>query len=186
MRVEDFAIDGKRDPPRSLGIGPVDRIDVHSIENRLRDDRLVVGRGNPQDMRRVHVDIDELVLEMRCRVGLEQRVERADRIVTRVAAGLVDFVQYDDGICVLALDQRLRDLAGPRVMPLRRCTRQNPARRQRAHRHELESGAKRLSELLREIRFAEPRLAEKQHRCKLHRLVAGDGERQIFSQVGCA
>ena len=68
-------------------------------------------------------------------------------------------------------------------MPLCGGTRQDPTRGQRAHRHKLESRPERLCELLREIRLAETRLAEEQHRRELHRFVAGDGERQEFAQV---
>ena len=110
-------------------------------------------------------------------------VQRAHRIVARIAAGLVDLVEHDDRIGVFALDQRLRDLAGPRVMPLRRRAGQHPSRRQRAHRHELEARRERMGQALREIRLAEARLAEQQHRRELDRLVAGDGERQEFAQI---
>ena len=43
--------------------------------------------------------------------------------------------------------------------------------------------AERMREPLREVRLAEARLAEQQHRRELDRLVAGDGERQELAQV---
>jgi hypothetical protein len=84
---------------------------------------------------------------------------------------------------VFALDQRLRDAAGSRVVPLRRCAGQHPARRQRVHRHELVAGAERVREALREVGLAQARLAEQQDRQELDGLVAGDRERERLAQV---
>jgi hypothetical protein len=52
-------------------------------------------------------------------VVLQQAVQRAQRVVGMLAAGLVDLVDHHHRVGVLAVDQRLEHLARARALPLR-------------------------------------------------------------------
>ena len=100
-----------------------------------------------------------------------------------VRARLVELVHDDDRVRVLAVEERVEHLAGLRVLPLRRSAGEHPARSQRAHGHEAEAGAEELSKLAREVRLADARLAEEQHRRQLDRVVRVDAEREVPADV---
>lgn len=54
-----------------------------------------------------------------CAVVLQEDVEGAQRVVLRVAGGLVDLVHHDHRIGISAFHQGLEDLARARALPLR-------------------------------------------------------------------
>ena len=131
----------------------------------------VVGGGDPDDVRGVDRHFGKFVGELGRGVVFEQRVEASERVVLRVAAGLVDLVHDDHRVGVVAVDERVEDLAGLGVLPLRRGARQDPAGGQRAHADELVAGTEQLGQAAREVRLADAGIAEQQHRLELERIV---------------
>ena len=115
---------------------------------------------------------------------LEQLVERAERVVLPVGARLVELVDHDHRVGVVAVQESVEHLARLGVLPLRGGARQHPARGERAHRHEAEAGAEQLGHLAREMRLADSGLAEQQHRRQLDRVVGVDAQREVLADVG--
>ncbi|MCY1548576.1 hypothetical protein D9M68_846970 [compost metagenome] len=119
MFAQDAAVEMRRDLARGLWRGRCDLVDVHAVHDRLGDAALVIGGGDPDHLAGVDRHLGELVDEALRRVVFQQAVERTQRIVLRVRAGLVDLVDHDHRVGVLAVDQRLEHLAGFGAFPLR-------------------------------------------------------------------
>ncbi|CAG9226340.1 conserved hypothetical protein [Burkholderia vietnamiensis] len=183
MRRADLVVDRLRDAARAGRVGRRDLVHVHPVQQRLGNRMRVVRGRDPDHVARVDRHLGEFVDERARGVVLEQRVQRAERIVLRVAAGLVDLVDGDHRVRVAAVDERIEHLPRLRVLPLRRRARQNPAGRQRTHRHVVIRGAEQLRERLREMGLADPRRAEQQDRHQLEPVVRLETQRDLLAHV---
>ncbi|CAM2162805.1 hypothetical protein BLAT2472_120047 [Burkholderia latens] len=183
MRRANLVVDRPRDPPRARGIRRRDLVHVHPVQQRLRNRMRIVRGRDPDHVARVDRHFGEFVDERARGVMLEQRVQRAERIVLRIAAGLVDLVDCDHGIRIAAVDKRVEHLAGLRVLPLRRRTRQDPAGRQRTHRHVVIGGAEQLRKRLREMRLADPGRPEQQDRHQFEPVLRLEAQRDLLAHV---
>ena len=114
---------------RRVAVGRLHLVDVHAVEDRLGNRALVVGGRDPDHLAGVDRHLGELVGEGAGGVVLEQAVQRAQRVVGVLAAGLVDLVDHHHRVGVLAVDQGLEHLAGTRALPLARGARSAPSRR---------------------------------------------------------
>jgi len=99
--------------------GRLHREDVHAVQDGVGYGALVVRRGDPDDLAGVYGHVGELVGEALRGVVLQEGVEGAQRVVLRVAGGLVDLVHHDHRIGIFAFHQGLEDLARARALPLR-------------------------------------------------------------------
>ncbi|VWC50282.1 hypothetical protein BLA6863_07810 [Burkholderia lata] len=183
MRRADLVVDRLRDPARAGRIGRLDLVHVHPVEQRLRNRVRVVRGRDPDHVARIDRHFREFVDECARGVVLEQRVQRAERIVLRIAAGLVDLVDRDHRVRVAAVHERIEHLARLRVLPLRRRTRQDPAGRQRTHRHVVVRGAEQLRERLCEMRLADARGPEQQDRHQFEPVVRFEAQRDLLAHV---
>ena len=170
-------------PRAASRVGRRHLVHVHPVQDRLGDRALVVRRRDPDHLARIDRDFGEFVGEAAGGVVLEQAVQRAERVVRVFAAGLVDLVDHHHRVGVLAVDQRLEHLAGPRALPLARCARKHPAGGERAHRQEAHAGAEQPCQLTREVRLADSRCAKQEQRRDLQRVAAVLAQRELAPDV---
>ncbi|MCY1551663.1 hypothetical protein D9M68_880080 [compost metagenome] len=119
MFPEDAAVEMGSDLACGFQCGWCDLEDVHAVHDRLGNVALVVGGGDPDHLAGVDGHLGELVNEVLRGVVLQQAVERAQWVVLRIGIGLVDLVDHDHRVGVLAVDQRFEHLARFGAFPLR-------------------------------------------------------------------
>ena len=93
----------------------------------------------------------------------QQAVERSQRIVLGIGAGLVDLVHHDDRVGVLPVDQRLKHLARFGAFPLGGRTREQPAGGHAAHGDQAHAGAQQIGDLAGKVRLADARWPQQEH-----------------------
>ena len=72
VAVADALVQPQRDAARGLGIGRLDLVDIHAVEDRLGDGALVVGGGDPDHLAGVDRHLGELFGEAAGGVDLQQ------------------------------------------------------------------------------------------------------------------
>ncbi|EWS63850.1 hypothetical protein Y695_02913 [Hydrogenophaga sp. T4] len=183
MFAQDAAVQVGCDLARRFGGGRFDLEHVHAVEDGLRNRALVVGGGDPDHLAGVDRHFGELVHEVLRRVVLQQAVERAQWVVLRVGAGLVDLVDHDHRVGVLAVHQGLEHLARFGALPLRRGPRQQPAGRHRAHRDQAHAGTQQVGDLFGEMGLAHAGWPEQQDRGHLQAVAAVLAEGHVALHV---
>lgn len=71
---DGFPVESGRNAAGAVAVGARYFIHVHPIEDGFGNRPFVVGGGDPENMGGIHVDLDEFVLEMACRLFFQQAV----------------------------------------------------------------------------------------------------------------
>ncbi len=114
---------------------------------------------------------------------LQQAVQRAQRVVLGIGCRLVDLVDHDHRVGILAVHQRLEHLARPRALPLGGRAREQPTGGHRAHGHHAHAGAQQIGQLAREMGLADARRAQQQHGRDLQAVAAVLRQRHVALDV---
>ena len=163
MAVANALVQVQRNGAGLLQRGGVHLKHIHTVEDGVGNAACIVGRGDPDDLAGINRHLRKLVGKALRGVVLQQAVQGTQRVVLRVAAGLVDFVHHDDGVGVFALHQGLEHLARACAFPLCRRPRQQPASGHGAHRQQVHARAQQLGQVAGKVGLADAGWAQQQH-----------------------
>ncbi len=88
-----------------------ERDDLHAVEQRRMDRPQLVGRGDEEHARQIHVDLEVVVAERVILRRVEHLEQRRRGIPLEAGADLVDLVEHEHGVHRARLFERLDDSA---------------------------------------------------------------------------